>query len=106
MVWVVTCKGAKPRCVPWEGQRLVWLLRLVNVRDPLSACFVIAAAASCAVGGCWVDAAATLSIPDPLSGEPATLIPNTQPSEIEPFVESLRRVPKSGLHNPYKNPQR
>jgi len=29
-----------------------------------------------------------------------------QPEETGPFVESLRAVPKSGLHNPLKNPER
>lgn len=29
-----------------------------------------------------------------------------QPEEVEPFVRSLQAVPKSGLHNPLKNPDR
>lgn len=29
-----------------------------------------------------------------------------QPDEVEPFVRSLKAVPKSGQHNPLKNPER
>lgn len=60
-----------------------------------------------AVAGKWVDAAATIAVPDPLNGEPFTLVPDTQgDAELAPFAEGLRRVPKSGLHNPLKNPER
>lgn len=31
---------------------------------------------------------------------------NTQVNEVAPFVASLARVPKSGLHNPFKAPER
>ena len=33
-------------------------------------------------------------------------MPDPQPGDIGPFVESLKMVPKSGLHNAYKNPER
>lgn len=33
-------------------------------------------------------------------------IPDTQADELEPFVKSLRNCPKSGMHNPLKNPDR
>ena len=34
-------------------------------------------------------------------------MPDTQgDAELAPFAEGLRRVPKSGLHNPLKNPER
>ncbi len=59
-----------------------------------------------AVEGNWRDAAKTKIIPDPLNGEPATFIPDTDVNEIKPFVESLKSVPKHGLHNPIKNPGR
>ena len=59
-----------------------------------------------AVGGEWHEAAKYTAIPDPLNGEPFIRYPDTAVSEIEPFVESLRAVPKSGLHNPLKNPER
>ena len=47
-----------------------------------------------------------MTLPDPLNGDPFLLCPDTQLFEIEPFVHSLRAVPKSGLHNPLKNPDR
>lgn len=45
-------------------------------------------------------------LPDPMNGEPFIKVPNTAPDEAEPFVQSLKAVPKSGLHNPLKAPER
>ena len=58
------------------------------------------------VGGKWVDSRKTKTIPDPWNGEAFITIPDTQLDEIQPFVDSLKAVPKSGLHNPLKNPER
>mmetsp|Transcript_24444 Transcript_24444/g.61429 ORF Transcript_24444/g.61429 Transcript_24444/m.61429 type:complete len:559 (-) Transcript_24444:41-1717(-) len=58
------------------------------------------------VAGQWSNTAATRTIPDPLNGKPFLIVPETSPGEIKPFVDSLLSVPKSGLHNPLKNPQR
>ena len=63
------------------------------------------------VDGVWTpegSTAETISIPHPLdvSAPPIFTIPNTQISELGPFFESLRKVEKSGLHNPLKNPER
>ena len=33
-------------------------------------------------------------------------MPRTSVAELDRFVASLKRVPKSGLHNPFKNPER
>lgn len=33
-------------------------------------------------------------------------MPDTSVEELAPFVESLRGVPKSGVHNPLKNVER
>ena len=33
-------------------------------------------------------------------------IPDTQANELEPFIASLKSVPKSGVHNPLKNNER
>ncbi|KAK9813740.1 hypothetical protein WJX73_006181 [Symbiochloris irregularis] len=43
---------------------------------------------------------------DPFNGEDFMKIPDPQVDEIQPYVESLRKVPKTGLHNPLKNPER
>ncbi len=57
------------------------------------------------VGGPWVDGDQFLpDIPDPMSGGLFLRIPATR--KIDPFIQSLRTCPKSGLHNPLKNPQR
>ena len=63
------------------------------------------------VGGNWAtegSTAETISIPHPLDAgaPPIFTIPNTRVSELGPFFESLRKVGKSGLHNPLKNPER
>jgi 1-pyrroline-5-carboxylate dehydrogenase len=43
-------------------------------------------------------------IVDPLNGEAFLRVPDT--AEHDGFIESLRRCPKSGRHNPLKNPER
>jgi 1-pyrroline-5-carboxylate dehydrogenase len=60
------------------------------------------------VDGKWTKAESAMTIPHPLdkNAHPIFTIPDTQVSELGPFYESLRKVPKSGLHNPLKNPER
>jgi len=63
------------------------------------------------VDGNWEGATSTQStidIPHPLDANapPIFTIPDTQVSELDPFFKSLRKVPKSGVHNPLKNPER
>lgn len=41
-----------------------------------------------------------------MNGERFIKMPRTQPSEIQPFIDSLKSTPKSGLHNPIKCPER
>lgn len=54
------------------------------------------------VSGGWTLPKASAATPDPLNGEPFLKIPDTQEGDLQPFVDSLRGVPKSGLHNPFK----
>ncbi|TMW63749.1 hypothetical protein Poli38472_002690 [Pythium oligandrum] len=58
------------------------------------------------VHGEWVKTAKTEDIIDPMNGEVFMRMPATQSSELEPFVESMAKCPKHGLHNPFKNVQR
>eukprot|EP00744_Colponema_vietnamica_P006786 GILI01009835.1.p1 GENE.GILI01009835.1~~GILI01009835.1.p1 ORF type:complete len:546 (-),score=184.46 GILI01009835.1:83-1720(-) len=58
------------------------------------------------VNGQWKSTQKYAEIPDPLNGDKFIKVPDTQTSELQPFVESMKAVPKSGLHNPIKNPQR
>jgi len=57
------------------------------------------------VAGSWVDGNEFLpNIPDPMTGGAFLNIPDT--TDIDLFLKSLKTCPKSGLHNPHKNPQR
>ena len=60
------------------------------------------------VNGNWVKAKSTMTIPHPMDRDahPIFTIPDTKSEELGPFFESLRGVPKSGVHNPLKNPER
>ena len=58
------------------------------------------------VNGEWVGTKDYIDLVDPMTGKPMIKLPNTSVDEIEPFVESMRAVPKSGLHNPFKNKER
>jgi 1-pyrroline-5-carboxylate dehydrogenase len=61
------------------------------------------------VDGKWSFTSKSIDIPHPLKKDaPHALftIPDTQVEELQPFLESLRKVPKSGMHNPLKNPHR
>eukprot|EP00930_Biecheleria_cincta_P069895 TRINITY_DN57570_c0_g1_i1.p1 TRINITY_DN57570_c0_g1~~TRINITY_DN57570_c0_g1_i1.p1 ORF type:complete len:549 (+),score=99.64 TRINITY_DN57570_c0_g1_i1:49-1695(+) len=57
-------------------------------------------------GGSWSKAKATQDIVDPLTGEVFMKVPNTSRDEIEPFIKRMAQAPRSGLHNPMKNPER
>jgi len=58
------------------------------------------------VGGEWKDTQKYVDLVDPLRGGTMIRIPDTSVDEIQPFVDSLRSCPKSGLHNPFKNKER
>jgi len=55
--------------------------------------------------GRWFDAPQTRKdIPDPLTGGQFLNIPDT--ADFAPFIDGLKSCPKSGMHNPHKNPER
>ncbi len=57
------------------------------------------------VGGAWQDSDAGYDdILDPMNGEAFLQVPDTQ--NYEPFIAGLKSCPKSGMHNPLKNPDR
>ena len=61
------------------------------------------------VNGEWTSATREkLEIPNPMDRDAPSIftVPNTQSDELGPFVDSLRKCSKSGLHNPLKNPER
>jgi 1-pyrroline-5-carboxylate dehydrogenase len=57
------------------------------------------------LAGRWLDSERFREdIPDPLHGGEFLRVPDT--TDFAAFVHSLRSCPKTGLHNPHKNPQR
>uniref|UniRef100_A0A7N0VMU1 Aldehyde dehydrogenase domain-containing protein n=2 Tax=Kalanchoe fedtschenkoi TaxID=63787 RepID=A0A7N0VMU1_KALFE len=58
------------------------------------------------VGGKWGRSSDVNTLLDPLNGEPFIKVHEVNKSEIHPFVESLSKCPKHGLHNPFKSPER
>jgi len=60
-------------------------------------------------GGVWTSHdqySSFLTIPDPLNGDDMIQLPDPTEDEVQPFVDRLRNCPRSGLHNPIKNPER
>ncbi|XP_044485562.1 delta-1-pyrroline-5-carboxylate dehydrogenase 12A1, mitochondrial [Mangifera indica] len=58
------------------------------------------------VQGKWTGSSNWNTIVDPLNGEPFIKVADVSEKEILPFVESLSKCPKHGLHNPFKAPER
>lgn len=58
------------------------------------------------VNGEWKTTEKKKIIVDPMTGEQMLSQPDTQLTEADAFIESLRQCPKSGLHNPFKNKER
>ncbi|XP_015879750.3 delta-1-pyrroline-5-carboxylate dehydrogenase 12A1, mitochondrial isoform X2 [Ziziphus jujuba] len=58
------------------------------------------------VQGKWTGSSCWNTIVDPLNGEPFMKVAEVDETGIQPFVESLSRCPKHGLHNPFKDPER
>lgn len=56
--------------------------------------------------GEWIDTQNYTVIPDPMNGEDFIHVPKPQGDEVSPFLEAARSCPKTGLHNPLKNPER
>ena len=58
------------------------------------------------VNGEWVGTEKYAVVIDPMTGKDMISVPDTQLSEIGPFVDSLKKVPRYGLHNPLRNVER
>lgn len=58
--------------------------------------------------GKWQSTRSSMEIIHPMDDKalPIFTIPDTTVDEVQPFVESLQKVTKSGLHNPLKHPER
>lgn len=55
------------------------------------------------VSGEWKTAASLIKIPDPLNGEEFIKVSNTSIPESQEFLNASRKIPKSGLHNPFRD---
>uniref|UniRef100_A0A5B7AHV4 Putative P5CDH1 n=1 Tax=Davidia involucrata TaxID=16924 RepID=A0A5B7AHV4_DAVIN len=58
------------------------------------------------VQGKWIGSSSWNTIVDPLNGEPFIKVAEVDETGIQPFVESMTKCPKHGLHNPFKAPER
>ncbi len=59
------------------------------------------------VRGKWEKAKEYYNIPDPITGDPLLKHPlNVANEEFDKFIDGFSSCPKSGLHNPLKNPER
>lgn len=63
------------------------------------------------VNGKWqhTKSGQNISVPDPMDASntnPIFLVADTKVDELGPFIESMKRVSKSGVHNPLKNVSR
>lgn len=59
------------------------------------------------MNGKWHTPKEYTHIIDPLNGEKFLEVPDTQAeADLKLFSDSLKKCPKSGLHNPLKNPER
>ena len=56
--------------------------------------------------GNWVDTKEHTIVPDPMNGEPFVEIPKADMNDLKQFAASMNSCPKSGRHNPFKNPER
>lgn len=55
------------------------------------------------VNGEWKSASSSLTFPDPLTGEPFITVSDTSVAESLEFQKVAKSVPKSGLHNPFRD---
>lgn len=58
------------------------------------------------VQGKWTGSSTWNTLVDPLNGEPFIKVAEVDETGVQPFVESLSKCPKHGLHNPFKSPER
>ncbi|XP_059441463.1 probable aldehyde dehydrogenase isoform X3 [Corylus avellana] len=58
------------------------------------------------VQGKWKGSSSWNTLLDPLNGEPFIKVAEVDETGVQPFIESLSKCPKHGLHNPFKEPER
>ncbi|KRX08655.1 Aldehyde/histidinol dehydrogenase [Pseudocohnilembus persalinus] len=58
------------------------------------------------IGGKWVSSSKTQQIVDPYNGGNFYQVPLIDNQQAQQVIELAKKVPKSGLHNPLRNPER
>lgn len=60
------------------------------------------------VHGVWTTSQTSIRMPNPMDRDrpPVCTLPDTMVAELGPYIDSLKKVPKSGVHNPLKNVER
>ena len=54
--------------------------------------------------GEWTDSPNTVTLPDPMNGEPFMVVPDVQANEAQPYIEAMKKTPRTGninTSNPY-----
>ncbi|CAE8618896.1 unnamed protein product [Polarella glacialis] len=74
--------------------------------DPWKASSAAPAVCQNLQGGAWTGSEKQRHIIDPLNGENFLSIPDTNSEEAKVFAKNMKNVPKSGLHNLLKSPER
>jgi len=57
-------------------------------------------------GGEWLEYSKTRTICDPLNGKDMVVLPDRSIPDTQCFIDRMKNCPRSGRHNPIKNPQR
>ncbi|KAL8465559.1 hypothetical protein ACS0TY_034883 [Phlomoides rotata] len=97
--------GFRNKCSPFSFSRYVHSLSFATVKAEEVSGSQPAEVLNL-VKGKWTSSSSWNTIPDPLNGEPFIRVADVDVNGIQPFVESLSQVPKHGLHNPFKAPER
>ena len=58
------------------------------------------------INGNWTKVKNYVPVNNVLNGEVSHKVAETSKKELIPFINSMKTIPKSGLHNPFKNPER
>lgn len=104
---LASARGLRPTMfLRTVGSRLKHNLPVWATVDPDAMCVSAPAVGRNLVAGEWGDARSTMDIIDPLNGEVMLKVPDTSVDEIGPYVERMLKAPRTGLHNPLKNPER
>ena len=89
-------------------KNLMWQITRRNayVFNPKSTNGANPATLSNFINGSWTRTTSYTDVLDPLNGDVIIKMPNTSKAELAPFIERMRSVPGTGLHNPLRKVER